>query len=140
MRRCWSRIILHRILMKTATCTRPTRVHLCRPRARQASRARYAAALPENLDTQIQQFLKDHDTAPLQGISESVQAIAAATVFGRQRKKYLTQPGSISVEIVGRTANSVTLDEWQGKKLLENVGIPIPAGGAGHSCRCLGCR
>ena len=86
------------------------------------------SSLPENLDTQIQQFLKDHDTAPLQGIGESVQAIAAATVFGRQRKKYLTQPGSISVEIVGRTANSVTLDEWQGKKLLENVGIPIPAG------------
>ena len=39
------------------------------------------SSLPENLDTQIQQFLKDHDTAPLQGIGESVQAIAAATVL-----------------------------------------------------------
>ena len=86
------------------------------------------SSLPENLDTQIQQFLKDHDTAPLQGIGESVQAIAAATVFGRQRKKYLTQARSISFAIAGRTANSVTLDEWQGKKLLENAGIPIPAG------------
>jgi len=86
------------------------------------------SSLPENLDTQIQQFLKDHDTAPLQGIGESVQAIAAATVFGRQRKKHLTQARSISFEIAGRTANNVTLDEWQGKKLLENVGIPIPAG------------
>ena len=86
------------------------------------------SSLPENLDTQIQQFLKDHDTAPLQGIGESVQAIAAATVFGRQRKKHLTQARSISFAIAGRTANSVTLDEWQGKKLLENAGILIPAG------------
>ena len=86
------------------------------------------SSLPENLDTQIQQFLKDHDTAPLQGIGESVQAIAAATVFGRQRKKHLTQARSISFAIAGRTANSITLDEWQGKKLLENAGIPIPAG------------
>ena len=86
------------------------------------------SSLPENLDTQIQQFLKDHDTTPLQGIGESVQAIAAATVFGRQRKKHLTQARSISFAIAGRTANSITLDEWQGKKLLENAGIPIPAG------------
>ena len=86
------------------------------------------SSLPENLDTQIQQFLKDHDTAPLQGIGESVQAIAAATVFGRQRKKHLTQARSISFAIAGRTANSITLDEWQGKKLLENAGILIPAG------------
>ena len=86
------------------------------------------SSLPENLDTQIQQFLKDHDTAPLQGIGESVQAIAAATVFGRQRKKHLTQARSISFAIAGRTANSITLDEWQGKKMLENAGIPIPAG------------
>ena len=86
------------------------------------------SSLPENLDNQIQQFLKDHDTAPLQGIGESVQAISAATVFGRQRKKYLTHAGSISFELVGRTSNSITLDEWEGKKLLENVGISIPAG------------
>ncbi len=86
------------------------------------------SSLPENLDAQIQQFLKDHNAAPLQGIGESVQAIAAATVFGRQRKKHLAQARSISFEFAGRTANSVTLDEWQGKKLLESIGIPIPAG------------
>ncbi|GIT48657.1 MAG: hypothetical protein Ct9H300mP14_05850 [Gammaproteobacteria bacterium] len=86
------------------------------------------SSLPENLDTQIQQFLKDHDTGPPTGYWESVQAIAAATVFGRQRKKHLTQARSISFAIAGRTANSITLGEWQGKKLLENAGIPIPAG------------
>ena len=51
LRRCGSRIILHRILRTTGTSTRPTHAHLCRPRVRPASRVRYAAACQRILIT-----------------------------------------------------------------------------------------
>ena len=86
------------------------------------------SSLPENLDADIQAFLIARQTAPLQGISEAVQALAAAATFGRQRAKHLAQPGSISLEITGHPASTVTLDEWQGKKLLAKAGIEVPAG------------
>ncbi len=86
------------------------------------------SSLPENLDSSIQAFLISNQTAPLQGIGESVQALSAAATFGRQRARYLAQSGPTAIQITGCPKGTVTLDEWQGKQHLANAGIEVPAG------------
>ena len=86
------------------------------------------SSLPENLDSSIQAFLISNQTAPLQGIGESVQALSAAATFGRQRARHLVQSGPTAIQITGCPEGTVTLDEWQGKQHLANAGIEVPAG------------
>ncbi|GIS90879.1 MAG: hypothetical protein CM1200mP20_09200 [Pseudomonadota bacterium] len=86
------------------------------------------SSLPENLDSSIQAFLISNQTAPLQGIGESVQALSAAATFGRQRARHLAQSGPTAIQITGCPEGTVTLDEWQGKQHLANAGIEVPAG------------
>ncbi len=91
--------------------------------------AAVCSSLPENLDSQTQATLISNGVAPLQGINEAVSAIRAAAVFGQVRHKGQKDADwFIPTCYAPDRSRAVTLDEWQGKKLLQAHDIPVPPG------------
>jgi len=91
--------------------------------------AAVCSSLPENLDHETQATLINKGIAPLQGISEAAVAISASAVFGQVSKKL--QSGSdpfIPKIYTPDRSQLVTLDEWQGKRMLRTHHIPVPPG------------
>lgn len=88
--------------------------------------AAVCSTLPENLDAETREFLVGEGVAPMQGIAETVEALAGlARVWKRwQSGGDLRLPAP---QIRASTA-MLQLDEWQGKQLLAQIGIPTPEG------------
>ena len=93
--------------------------------------AAICASLPENIDAQTRDLLRDHGVAPMQGIHEVLEAIKGAVNYGRRRRQLVTEGrlGQIGLpEPSAPPSPSVALDEWQSKSRLRDAGLRVPDG------------
>ena len=83
--------------------------------------------LPENLDRPARERIVEGGAAPLQGLEEAMTAIASACWFGERRAAIAASPPGDLLP-VATSAGVRTLDEWDGKTLLAEAGLPVPEG------------
>ncbi len=83
--------------------------------------ASVVSSLPEGMPEALGARLLAEGIAPMQGLAECLDAIAAAARIGRQRA---SEPLAVSTA----HGEAVPLDEWESKQDLARWGIPIPAG------------
>ncbi|MFT4725594.1 MAG: acyl-CoA synthetase (NDP forming) [Granulosicoccus sp.] len=89
--------------------------------------AAICSTLPENLDIDTREDLINKGVAPMQGISETLEAIAG--VWQWQQRRDLIRAAPLKSLFKSQFAKSIrAIDEEQAKKLLLSVGIPIPSG------------
>jgi len=89
--------------------------------------AAICATLPENMDAETRALLIENGVAPMQGIHETLNAIAAAAQWRQRAASILENPTSA---LAPRTIseNMVLMDEAKGKSLLADAGLAVPAG------------
>ena len=93
--------------------------------------AAVCSSLPENIDSETRDYLVGEGIAPLQGITEALNAVAAASWYGARRSQILSrEPASLMA--ARRSGGLTLLDEQAGKELLKDAGVVIPEG------RCVG--
>lgn len=84
------------------------------------------SSLPEGLPEPVRTRLLDEGVAPMQGIAECLTAIAAARHIG------LSQEAADTVlpldPATAPPTRTPPLDEWQGKRILAEWGVPVPEG------------
>ncbi len=88
--------------------------------------AAVCSTLPENLDAETRAFLVGEHVAPMQGIVETIEALAGLAHAGRRR-----QSGAdlrLPLPQVRADTRMLRLDEWQAKRLLAPIGIVTPKG------------
>ncbi|WP_031469229.1 acetate--CoA ligase family protein [Sciscionella sediminilitoris] len=81
------------------------------------------SSLPEGLPEPVRDRLLEAGIAPMQGIAECLTAIAAARRIGRARET--ADPVHPVTPLRGAAGR---LDEWHGKRILAEWGIPVPEG------------
>ena len=91
------------------------------------------STLPENMDQSTREMLVENGVAPMQGIHEALNAIsAAAWYFGRRETILKNGIEKISIKplsgIPGAGNVSTLVDEWDGKQLLQKIGLNVPEG------------
>ena len=91
------------------------------------------STLPENMDQSTREMLVENGVAPMQGIHEALNAIsAAAWYFGRRETILKNGIEKISIKplsgIPGAGNVSTLVDEWEGKQLLQKIGLNVPEG------------
>ncbi len=93
--------------------------------------AAVCSGLSENIDQATRETLIAAGVAPLQGIEETLDAIAEAAKFGIRRQQVIAD-GALNdlrfPEVPPPIENGDVLDEWRGKQLIEKAGIPVPEG------------
>ncbi len=85
------------------------------------------SSLPETLPEDAREMLIQEGIAPMQGMEECLVAIKGSMQL-YQKQKETVKP---ITKAVLQEGNAVTLNEFEGKKLLKKSGIPIP-----KSCVC----
>ena len=89
--------------------------------------AAICATLPENLDAETREFLIDKGVAPMQGIHETLNAIADAAGWTAARERILGDPPApLSVGTAGVPPEILTEDA--GKAWVKAAGLPVPDG------------
>ena len=89
--------------------------------------AAICATIPENLDEDTRRFLIDQGIAPMQGIHETLNAIGHAATWQYARKRVeLDRPAPLLSAKEPYSTRLLTEDE--GKAMLMNFGVQIPAG------------
>ncbi|RNG38353.1 acetate--CoA ligase family protein [Streptomyces botrytidirepellens] len=84
------------------------------------------SSLPEGLPEPVRTRLLDEGVAPMQGIAACLTAVAAARRIGlAQEAAGTVLPLDPATAPPTRTP---PLDEWQGKRVLAEWGVPVPAG------------
>jgi acyl-CoA synthetase (NDP forming) len=91
------------------------------------------STLPENMDQSTREMLVENGIAPMQGIHEALNAIsAAAWYFGLRETILKNGIKKISIKplsgIPGAGNVSTLVDEWEGKQLLQKIGLNVPEG------------
>jgi acyl-CoA synthetase (NDP forming) len=81
----------------------------------------------ECLDTETRDLLVANGVAPLQGLAETIDAIAGLVQVGERRAAGTDGLALEPPRLKGGSALT-PLDEWQGKEMLAQAGIPIPKG------------
>ena len=93
---------------------------------RTGQRAAVVATLQECLPEDVRTYLVEQGVAPMQGIAETLSAIAAAARVGRALAAAdppaLLRPGPVA------HAGSRVHDEWESKRLLAAHGLAVPDG------------
>ncbi len=90
--------------------------------------AAVCSTLPENIDLETREFLISKGVAPMQGIHETLNAIAAASRYGQRREQILQNP-TTTLRIFEPSVNAKscqTINEWHSKQLLRQAGLTIP--------------
>ena len=87
-------------------------------------RAAVLATLPDCLPESVAEALIAAGIVPLLGIDDALAAAEAAADIGAAQAAPLAQPLLPAGSADGA---AVTLDEWRGKRLLGEHGLPIPA-------------
>ena len=85
--------------------------------------AAICATLPENMDTETRQHLRARGVAPMQGLTETIDAIAAATRWSAARSR----PRAAPLWPPRQTSALTMLDEGESKQLLSRVGVGVPS-------------
>ena len=92
---------------------------------RRGGRAAVLATLPDCLPESVAEALIAAGIVPLLGIDEALAAAEAAADIGAAQAAPLPAPLLPARPLDGA---AVTLDEWQGKRLLAEHGVPHPGG------------
>ena len=85
------------------------------------------ATIAENIDQQTRKYLIENKVTPAQGIHETLDALAAAIRYGKQRPFALNQLSNRFL-INNKIGEEFQLDEWAAKTELKSAGINIPCG------------
>ncbi len=91
--------------------------------------AAVCSTLPESIDRDTREMLIAHGVAPMQGIHETLDAIAGAAWYGRRRERVRRdrfRPGPVAAT----SGPTIAVDEWQGKRRLRAAGLQTPEGRA----------
>ncbi len=95
--------------------------------AEQGLPAAICATLPENLDADTRALLIQMGVAPMQGLHETLNAIAAAAGWTIARTRILgNRPASLKVSVPDGSPRMLTEDE--GKAWVKAAGLPVPEG------------
>ncbi len=89
--------------------------------------AAICATLPENLDVQTREFLIAKGVAPMQGLHEALNAIAAAADWTAARDRILANPCP-PLRVRDTDGSPVMLTEDAGKAWVKVAGLPVPEG------------
>jgi len=87
--------------------------------------AAVCSTLPENLDRETREMLAAHGVAPMQGIHEALNAIAAAAWHGRRRAAILSEERTLLIPASPQHA-AEAIDEAAGKAHLRTAGLCVP--------------
>jgi len=89
--------------------------------------AAICSTLPENMDTATRDHLISRGIAPMQGINDCLDAIAAASAWRQMQQRIVCQPPA---ELLGGEVirTIVAVDEVAAKSRLAEAGIPVPSG------------
>jgi acyl-CoA synthetase (NDP forming) len=89
--------------------------------------AAICSTLPENMDSETRDLFIAEGVAPMQGIHETLDAVAAAAWYGERRRSVVTEPPAplIVPPVIAATRPA---DEWEGKNLLRSAGLNVPQG------------
>ncbi|MGE4561471.1 MAG: acetate--CoA ligase family protein, partial [Rhodospirillales bacterium] len=101
--------------------------------------ATYQAGLPaavctgltETIDQEARDMLVAAGVAPLQGLEEALGAVSGASIYGQKRVQAISSGRLDDLRLAPAPVigdDLATLDEWQGKQLIAEVGIPVPDG------------
>jgi acetate---CoA ligase (ADP-forming) len=89
--------------------------------------AAICATFPENIDADTRAVLIEAGVAPMQGIHETLNAVAQAADWERQRQKILASPVQ-PLQAAKTFGISHPISEADGKAILRSMGIPVPSG------------
>lgn len=89
--------------------------------------AAICATLPENLDAETRDWLVAQGVAPMQGLSETLDAMHAAGLWHTRRRQLQTDPPG-PLHLLSPSDPLITLDEAEGKAILRRLGLPVPEG------------
>ncbi len=89
--------------------------------------AAICATLPENLDDETRTWLVSQGVAPMQGLTETLDAVRAAVLWSERRAQILASPPKPLCKPAPMRAATI-LDEAEGKDHLRRIGLPIPNG------------
>jgi acetate---CoA ligase (ADP-forming) len=90
--------------------------------------AAVCSTLPENLDAETRDFLVANKVAPMQGIQECLNALAAGAWYHARREEILAHPsGLLKISPLNSRAARF-LDEAAAKERIAAAGLAIPAG------------
>ena len=93
--------------------------------------AAICATLPENMDTETRRHLIGRGIAPMQGILETLDAVAAGAWWSATAERLRAAPPAPLLNL-GRPQGVLYLnDEAKAKTLLADAGIPVPEGAVG---------
>jgi acyl-CoA synthetase (NDP forming) len=90
-----------------------------------------ASTLPELLPARARKRVLANGLVPLQGLSETVEALAGAVAYGRRRAALLADgdPAVLALPAPGAAPQApVVLDEWRAKQSLAACGLAVPEG------------
>ena len=91
------------------------------------------STLPENMDQSTREMLVENGIAPMQGINEALEAIStSAWYFGRREAIRKNGIEKLRIKpLSGMPATGIVstlIDEWEGKKHLQEIGLSVPEG------------
>jgi acyl-CoA synthetase (NDP forming) len=91
--------------------------------------AAICSVFSESVPEDQRQWMIGEGIAPLQGIENGLQAVAAAMTVATNRER-LAGSGAIAAlpPVPPRPGAPALLDEWESKRLLAHHGVPVPAG------------
>ena len=89
--------------------------------------AAICATLPENIDPETRDWLVAQGVAPMQGLTETLDAMRAAGLWAERRAQIMAKRPAPLLALPD-LATLHTVDEAAGKALLSTLGLPIPAG------------
>jgi acyl-CoA synthetase (NDP forming) len=90
-----------------------------------------ASTLPELLPASTRERVLANGLVPLQGLSETVEALGAAVDYGRRREALLADgnQAALALPAPGATPQDpAVLDEWRAKQILAACGLTVPKG------------
>lgn len=88
--------------------------------------AAVCSTLPENIDRATRHYLLENGVAPMQGIHETLNAMAGAIQYGAQRRSLLAKPAFKLLALDSGCGTSAQLDEWSSKQALKRAGLAVP--------------
>ena len=89
--------------------------------------AAICATLSENIDAETRNWLVAQGVAPMQGLTETLDAMRAASLWAERRAQIMGERPAPLLALPD-LGSLHTIEEADGKALLSSLGLPIPAG------------
>ena len=86
------------------------------------------STLPENIDTETRRHFVSRGIAPMQGINETLDAMAASIRWGQMRKKITMHPPQQMISNANYSDDRYAIDEATAKSWLRDANIKTPDG------------